>query len=433
VNESSLLGPAFDPPWLDELAGLSARLRARTPRLVDLYLERRLEIVAELDGGRICTREIRSEGISARWASPVRTVMAARNGISHGVLRELLAEAYEHLQVPPMRRGAVTELDPPAGWEPWTRGTFPASCASPLELRLMIRRAAVVADGGWCRVETPVLLHARRLDPPGGRLLAVWGHPLMGHRMERLLDPPSAARWTPRPGTRLTVLFSEGSGGVLVHELVGHLAESDLVLAGGSPLAALRGAQVGPATLHVIDDPTRRDLPGAFSCDDEGVPARPEAILRGGVLEGWLCDRHGARGLGARPGRGRRASWDLPPVSRMSNLVVVPGATDTSELERSIGHGLVITRTGGASVDAESGLAVIAVEEGWELREGKRRRPLAPCRLAAPAIRTLATLDPAIGNDPTPDWHLGWCVKDGLAVPTGMETPSLLAHDLQVL
>jgi len=433
VSGTTTPGRAFDTVWLNGLAELSARLQARMPRLVDIYLERRLELVANLHAGQVQIREVHSEGTAARWASSSRTIMAARNGISRDVLSELLDQAYHHVQVPALRTAAVPELDSPAGWRAWIQGIRSAFSSHPLEIRLLVRAAAVITTGRWRIIQVPALLHVRRAHPPAAKLLAVWAHPLLGRWMERLLASNADARWTPRPGVRLPVLFREGSGGPLMHELVGHLAESDLVQAGASPLAALRDALVGPPSLTVTDDPTRKDLPGAFSCDDEGVPARPETILRGGVLHAWLCDRSGAGVLGGRPGRGRRASWELPPISRMSNLVVDPGTEDPASLERGIGRGLVVTRTGGASVDAETGLAVILAEEGWELRDGRRRRPMAPCRLAAPAIRTLATLDPAIGNDPVADWRLGWCVKDGLAVATGMETPSLLAYDLQVL
>ena len=430
MNGDVPLSPAFESGWLDALAGLAARLRARRPRLVDLYLERRLELVIRIAGGEVAAHEVRREGTAVRWADPARTVMAARNGISHTVVRELLDPSYDRLHVPPVRAAAVAELAPPAGWRPWVE-RLPSSVDRPLHLRLIVRRSAIVTGSGWHAIETPVLLHAR--TPGNGALLAAWDHPLRDRWLGRLLAPREPARWTPPSGTRLPVLFTAGSGGTLIHELVGHLAESDLVLAGGSPLAGLGGALIGPASLTIVDDPTRHDLPGAFDVDDEGVPARPETVVADGVLAGWLCDLHGAAALNARPGRGRRASWELPPVSRMSNLVVRPGDTAPADLERTVRDGLIVTRTTAASVDARSGLAVIAVEEGWELRDGRRRRRLAPCRLAAPALRTLATLDPAIGDDPHPDWRLGWCVKDGLPVPTGAETPTLLAHELQVL
>jgi hypothetical protein len=45
----------------------------------------------------------------------------------------------------------------------------------------------------------------------------------------------------------------------------------------------------------------------------------------------------------------------------------------------------------------------------------------------------LAHVEPVAGRDPMADWRLGWCVKDGLPLPTGSEAPSLLVHGLEVL
>ena len=227
--------------------------------------------------------------------------------------------------------------------------------------------------------------------------------------------------------------MGSGTAGVLLHELIGHLVESDLVLSGDSPLAALCGAAVTAVSIDLADDPCRGDLPGAFSCDDEGVAAVPLPLVRAGRLVGWLCDGDGARRLGAPDGRGRRASWARPPVPRLSNLVVAPGTTDPDDLQRGVREGLLVTRLGGATVDPLSGRIVLRVERGWELRQGRRRRPLEPFELTGGALDVLAHIEPVVGSDPTPDWRLGWCVKDGVPLPTGSEAPTLLVHRLEVL
>jgi len=229
------------------------------------------------------------------------------------------------------------------------------------------------------------------------------------------------------------VLLRSGTAGVLLHELIGHLTESDLVLSGDSPLAGLSGAAVTTVAIDVADDPRRGDLPGAFSCDDEGVPASPLSLVRAGRLVGWLCDRAGAHGLDAPAGRGRRASWARPPVPRLSNLIVAPGTADPEDLQRELREGLLVTRLGGATVDPLSGRIVLRVERGWELRQGRRRRPLEPFELTGGALDVLAHIEPAVGRDPSPDWRLGWCVKDGVPLPTGSEAPTLLVHHLEVL
>jgi TldD protein len=211
------------------------------------------------------------------------------------------------------------------------------------------------------------------------------------------------------------------------------MVESDLVTAGASPLAGLTGATITAPALDIFDDPTRVDLAGAFDHDDEGVDARRVPLIESGRLRAFLCDREGGRRLGSEPGRGRRAGWNRPPVSRQSNLVVAPGKYLPEELEGDLDHALVVTRIGGATVDPVSSRTVLRVERGWEVRHGRRRRPLAPCELTGGTLEILARIDSRIGSDPTADWRLGWCVKDGLPLATGTEAPTLLVERLEVL
>jgi predicted Zn-dependent protease len=211
------------------------------------------------------------------------------------------------------------------------------------------------------------------------------------------------------------------------------MAESDVVISGSSPLANLLGASISAPSLHISDDPTRFDLAGAFDHDDEGEPATSIPLVRAGRFESFLCDTAGATELHARAGRARRSGWAHQPVARLSNLVVTAGDTDPDQLEKELDHGLVVTQVGGATVDPLASRLVLRVERGWEVRHGRRRRPLAPCELTGQVMDVLARIDSRIGDDPTPDWRLGWCVKDGLPLPTGSEAPSLLVGGLEVL
>jgi TldD protein len=229
------------------------------------------------------------------------------------------------------------------------------------------------------------------------------------------------------------VVFTAGTAGVLMHELVGHMAESDVVTTGGSPLSELLGATITTTGIEIVDDPTRFDLPGAFNIDDEAMPAVPIVVVRQGRFERFLCDAEGGRALGCDPGRGRRSNWSRPPVARLSNLVISAGEVAPDDLEADLEHGLVVTRLGGATVDPVSSRIVLRIEKGWEIRHGRRRRPLASCELTGSVVEILANIDPRIGSDPTPDWRLGWCVKDGIPLPTGSEAPTLLVSRIEVL
>jgi len=420
--------PAFDPRWLEALAGSLWPPAPGRRRLLDLYLERRLEHRVVSRRGRISVAELRDEGCAARWAA-AGPALAAANGCSPRAVRAVLAAAGHEERLPRLRPAPAADLEPPSGWRRWALETAARLAPTPVVLRLLLRRAAVVRRGAWCEVQAPPLLLAHA--GPGRSVLAPWPRP----GVEELLAAPPARRGAhpPEPGTRLPVLFTAGTAGALLHEAVGHLAESDLVATGASPLAGLLGAAVAPPSLEVTDDPTRADLPGAFSHDDEGIGAVPRTVLREGELAGWLCDLDGARATGQPPGRGRRSSWRTPPEPRMSNLVAAPGTVPPAELEARLGHGLVVTEVSAATAQRGSGTLLVSVESAWEVAPGRGRRPLAPFALAGEVLRVLAGIAPELGDDPTPDPRFGWCRKGGRPLPTGIEAPSMIVEGLTVV
>jgi hypothetical protein len=425
--------PPFDPRWLDELAGICGSLARANPSLNDVFLEQRLELRVTVAGSVRQVEECRTEGAAARWRFPGRSVLHACSGVSAQVVAELLKSHHDRVSAPTTRPVPPAELDPPRGWLDWGIGVAERTPGARAVVRFLNRRAVVVRERQWVVVQSPPLVRVEINGARPASLLSVLDHPQLSRWLQELMAPPPQKTWQPPSGVRVPVLFSAGTAGILLHELIGHPAESDLVLSGDSPLSSLGDALVTAPSVEIVDDPSRQDLAGGFSHDDEGVSAEPQRIVHRGRLVGWLCDREGAQRLESPPGRGRRSSWGRPPAPRLSNLVVNPGDIEPASLERDLRKGLLITRIGGATVDPVSKRVVLRVERGWELQNGRRRRPLAVCELTGSALEVAAHLEPSLGSDPTPDWRLGWCVKDGLPLPTGSEAPSMLVHRLEVL
>jgi len=430
VQRPSRNSAVFDPEWLDRLADACRKLPGSHPRFEDLFLERRLEI-------RVATKSevasCRVEGCAARWRFPSRWAVHAATGVSSGAVAALVSRYADRLEVPPSQSAPTIDLDPPRGWTDWAREIAEQRVGHDVVIRFLARRAVVIRRDGWRQVTSPPLVRVESRTMGGTALLAVWDQPRLGSWTRALFDPPPARGWSPSPGLRTSVVFTDGTAGALLHELVGHLVEGDLIANGRSPLTGLGGANLTEAAIDLIDDPGRTDLPGCFDCDDEGVPAKAVVLLRAGQLCGLLCDRETAEICDVPPGRGRRADWRHPPVPRLSNLVVSAGTDSPQAIEADLTRGLVITRLSGATVDPVSSRTVLRVERGFEIRNGRRRRPLAPFELTGGVTEILAGIDPAVGNDPTPDWRLGWCVKDGLPLPTGSEAPTLMVRRLEVL
>ena len=425
--------PPLDPKWLDQLTQRCNDLRGGGARFEDLYIEQRLELKAAVTGDQIELEECRLEGAAARWRSASRMVLHARTGLSASAIGELLAQHADRVAMPPVRPTTMAEMTPPRVWLDWARQVGSRLAPNPSVVRFLNRRSAVVRRDGWVAISSPAHVRIERSGEAPSALLAVWGHPSVGDWIHELAEEAPKKTWQPNPGTVLPVLFSAGTAGVLVHELVGHMAESDLISTNASPLKDLVGAIVSTGTLNITDDPTRTDLAGAFDYDDEGVRAKPIQLIRAGKFERFLCDREGGRHLATDAGRGRRATWSRPPVARLSNLVIAAGETKAEDMEADLDQGIVVTRIGGATVDPISSRLVLRIERGWEIRHGRRRRPLAPCELTGSVMEVLTNVDPRIGSDPTPDWRLGWCLKDGYPLATGSEAPSLLVRRLEIL
>ncbi|TAM48513.1 MAG: hypothetical protein EPN53_09860 [Acidobacteria bacterium] len=398
----------------DERSGLAelaaAVARERVAGLVDVYLERRAEAFWRLAGGRIVAREtLLREGAAVRRAG----VFASSDGLDRPALAALLGITSRAL--PPFAAPRFPEApaleEVAAAWPPsWSGVRWRWSWAA-----VLARRSAVA-------IARPELAEVTFRD--GRRALACW--PALPQ--PELEAPPPAAPTAARPGpTR--ALLAPAATAVLIHELVGHPLEGDLLRRGDSPWAGRSGERILAAALSVTDDPTRSDLPGGFSADDEGEAAVARPLVAGGVLVGALADRGAAQALGVPPGNARRAGVHAPPRPRMSNLIVA-AAAPLSEPPRGDAEIEVVSVSSG-TLEPASGAVLLHVRTAFALRGGRRRQRLAPFTLAGTLASLgrgiLATAEPAAAA-PEP----GWCGKDGEAVPTGAIAPWLLLEGVAV-
>lgn len=420
----------FDGEWLGFLA---EALREETPPgFLDLYLERRLEICLDIQDGILQMEESRSEGAALRSATRNLQSLQAATGIGPRPISTIVEGKELRRKIARLSPRKTEPLNAPDGWRERIEAFLEPMAEMELRMRILCRSAAVVLPKGVEYIAAPTLLRLEFETPHRGRLLSVWDHPDLLQWRSLLLQTPPRKTWQPPAGESFPILLGAASSGVLFHEIAGHLLEGDILL--HHPLSPdSQGALKAPLSLKVIDDPTRMDLPGAFSCDDEGVVARPRTLIEGGRIRGALCDRKHAEKLGRNPGRGRRARWNTQPQARMSNIIIEPGKTEPDDMENELRKGLLITRIGGASLDPSSGRVQLEVEAGWELRRGRRRRALAPCLLGATVQQIFGGIRPDIGCDRGIDWRLGWCLKAGVSLPTGSEGPSILIESMEVM
>jgi TldD protein len=230
----------------------------------------------------------------------------------------------------------------------------------------------------------------------------------------------------------MPVIMSNGWGGVLFHEAVGHGLEADHIERKSSVYAGRLGDRVAASIVTLVDDATVPRHRGSFRVDDEGVAAQRTPLVVDGILEGYLTDRKHAKALGlATSGNGRRQSFQRLPIPRMTNLLVEPGTSQPAEILADTPSGLYVVSLGGGQVDTTSGQFVFSVTEGYSIDKGKLGAPIRGATLAGDSFSVLERVD-AIADDFALDPGLGTCGKQGQQVPVGVGQPTLRVSEMIV-
>ena len=234
----------------------------------------------------------------------------------------------------------------------------------------------------------------------------------------------------PAPGGRMPVVLSSEAGGTMIHEAVGHGFEADLAQEGFSVYAKKRGKRIASPLVSVVDDPTLCGARGSYRVDDEGVPAERTLLVDRGVLRAYLFDRLSAAKDGrASNGHGRRQSYHVRPIPRMSNTMILPGTDDPARILAEVQQGLLVRKMGGGQVNTVNGDFVFEVTEGYRIEGGEVAYPVRGATLVGNGPEVLRTID-RVGSDL--GFALGTCGKGGQGVPVSDAQPTIRIPELTV-
>ncbi len=234
----------------------------------------------------------------------------------------------------------------------------------------------------------------------------------------------------PAPSGKVPVVLKRGAGGVLFHEACGHGLEADLVHRDASVFAGKIGQRVAADGVTLIDDGAFAREWGTFAIDDEGQSARSNTLIENGVLTDYMWDLVRARQQGrASSGNGRRETYQVLPMVRMTNTFLVAGETDPDDIIANTEFGVYCVQLGGGQVDTASGDFVFGVTEGYLIENGEITRPIRPAQLIGNGPAALCDID-AIGND-FATWS-GMCGKSGQSVPVSSGQPTLRVQNLTI-
>jgi TldD protein len=220
------------------------------------------------------------------------------------------------------------------------------------------------------------------------------------------------------------VVVDSDVAGILAHEAIGHTCEGDLVLA-GSIAAGQVGRQVASEKITLVDQ-AGRGFDGAASVaihvDDEGTPCRDVAIIKDGVLNGFLHNKTTALELGDEPtGNARAYTFSDEPLVRMRNTAIMPGPDRFDDMVGAIDHGYYLKRSNNGQADLTSEF-MFGITCGYEIRNGRLGRAIRDTTISGIAFDVLRAVT-HVGDRFT--WSAGgWCGKKTL-IPVSMGGPAI--------
>jgi len=165
-----------------------------------------------------------------------------------------------------------------------------------------------------------------------------------------------------------------------IHESIGHPLELDRILgdernyAGTSfvTLDMFGHYQYGSSLLNVTFDPTISNQLASYAFDDEGSPATKEYLIRDGILQKPLGSAISQARTGlAGVANARATDWKRPPIDRMANLNVEPGASSFAEMISGIERGILMKTNLSWSIDDSRNKFQFGCEWGQLIEQGE--------------------------------------------------------------
>jgi predicted Zn-dependent protease len=187
----------------------------------------------------------------------------------------------------------------------------------------------------------------------------------LAHDALQLLAAPNC------PSGEMDLLLMPDQMMLQIHESIGHPLELDRILgdernyAGTSFVtpAMIGSYRYGSDLLNVTYDPLQEEL-ATYAFDDDGTAARKVFLIRNGILVSPL----GGPGVA----NSRASGWNRPPIHRMANLNVEPGAGTLEEMIASMRRGVLMRTNVSWSIDDSRNKFQFGCEWGELIADGKR-------------------------------------------------------------
>ena len=182
------------------------------------------------------------------------------------------------------------------------------------------------------------------------------------------------------PSGKMDLLLMPEQMMLQIHESIGHPIELDRILgdernfAGTSfvTLDMFGHFKYGSDLLNVSYDPSRAAQFASYQWDDEGHAAEKTYVIRNGILERPLGGHVSQARAGiAGVANSRACDWNRPPIDRMANLNIEPGASPLADMIASVEYGVLMDTNLSWSIDDSRNKFQFGCEFGQLIQNGE--------------------------------------------------------------
>ncbi|MCL4747878.1 MAG: TldD/PmbA family protein, partial [Burkholderiaceae bacterium] len=173
-----------------------------------------------------------------------------------------------------------------------------------------------------------------------------------------------------------------------IHESIGHPLELDRILGDERNFAGASFVRpgmfghyrYGSELLDVSFDPAVPGELASYEVDDEGSATRKVMLIERGILMralGGALSQARAAALGIAvegTANARATGWHRPPIDRMANLNVEPGASTLAQMVASVERGVLMRTNASWSIDDARNKFQFGCEWGQLIENGRLTR-----------------------------------------------------------
>jgi predicted Zn-dependent protease len=173
------------------------------------------------------------------------------------------------------------------------------------------------------------------------------------------------------PSGRFDIVLMPDQMMLQIHESIGHPLELDRILGDERNYAGTSfvtpemfgSYRYGSELLNVTHDPSRPEELASYAFDDLGVRAEKVFVIRNGILVAPLG--------GPAVANSRASGWNRPPIHRMANLNVEPGASSLQEMIGAVERGVLMRTNQSWSIDDSRNKFQFGCEWGELIEDGR--------------------------------------------------------------